>query len=288
MRPRKTTVEYFPHMTTSGKTIFILESLYGNDGYAAWFKILEILGSTDGHSYNFSIPANMQYLSAKLRVSGEKTTEILKTLAELGAIDSELHASGIIWSDNFVKNVECVYSKRSTLTPQKPSILRENKDDKGVSGEKTPQSIVEESREEKALSASPAPEGSKRNGIPYKEIIDKLNEVCGTSYQHSTKATQQLIKARFNEGRTVEDFYSVIDSRAALWLADEKMLQYLRPSTLFGNKFEGYLVAARVGIKPKQKGRGPCTQCSNNYLPRCKEKSDEERARCNHFAEVEA
>jgi uncharacterized phage protein (TIGR02220 family) len=143
-------------------------------------------------------------------------------------------------------------------------------------------------KEEKELSASPAPEGAKRNGIPYKEIIDKLNEVCGTSYQHSTKATQQLIKARFNEGRTVEDFHAVIDSRAALWLTDEKMLQYLRPSTLFGSKFEGYLVAARGGVKPKQKGRGTCAQCANNYLPRCKAKSEEERARCNHFAEVEA
>jgi hypothetical protein len=43
-------------------------------------------------------------------------------------------------------------------------------------------------------------------------------------------------------------------------------------------------------IVDKQTGkkRGTCSQCANNYLPRCKEKSEEERARCNHFAEVEA
>ena len=44
-RPRKNIVDYFPHIARSGKTVFILEQEFGNDGYAALFKILEIFKS---------------------------------------------------------------------------------------------------------------------------------------------------------------------------------------------------------------------------------------------------
>ena len=45
-RPKKQTVDYFPHIIKQGKTMTILENRFGNDGYAFWFKLLEILGST--------------------------------------------------------------------------------------------------------------------------------------------------------------------------------------------------------------------------------------------------
>jgi len=47
-RPRKQTVDYFPHDTdvSSGKTLTILQSKYGNDGYAFWFKLLRMPGVT--------------------------------------------------------------------------------------------------------------------------------------------------------------------------------------------------------------------------------------------------
>ena len=39
-RPIKAGVDYFPHDTdaASRKTIFTLESIFGNDGYAFWFS----------------------------------------------------------------------------------------------------------------------------------------------------------------------------------------------------------------------------------------------------------
>ena len=44
-----------------------------------------------------------------------------------------------------------------------------------------------------------------------------------------------------SEDFTVEDFKKVIDIKVAAWKDDPKMSQYLRPATLFGTKFEGYL-----------------------------------------------
>ena len=77
--------------------------------------------------------------------------------------------------------------------------------------------------------------------IPYKEIVDYLNQRCGTSYRHTTRKTRDLIRARWKEGFKLDDFYIVIDKKAAEWQNDPKMSKYLRPETLFGPKFEGYL-----------------------------------------------
>jgi hypothetical protein len=124
MRPKKTTVDYFPHKTNSGKTISILENLYGNDGYAAWFKILELLGATSGHYYDFNSSFGLQFLAAKIGVSIDTTKEILNTLAELEAIDSGLHAKGIIWSQNFVDGLAPLYSKREGGVPGIPDVKK--------------------------------------------------------------------------------------------------------------------------------------------------------------------
>ena len=48
-RPMKKGVDYFPHACVHGQTMFILEQRWGNDGYAFWFKLLEMLGTTEGH-----------------------------------------------------------------------------------------------------------------------------------------------------------------------------------------------------------------------------------------------
>ena len=74
----------------------------------------------------------------------------------------------------------------------------------------------------------------------YVEIISYLNKKAGTSYRATTKATQEHINARLKDKFTVEDFKKVIDKKCKDWKGT-KMAEYLRPSTLFGPKFEGYL-----------------------------------------------
>lgn len=76
---------------------------------------------------------------------------------------------------------------------------------------------------------------------PFSEIIDYLNQKANTGYKHSTQKTRVSIKARMNEGFTLDDFKTVIDKKCSQWLSDEKMICYLRPETLFGTKFESYL-----------------------------------------------
>lgn len=75
----------------------------------------------------------------------------------------------------------------------------------------------------------------------YEDIIKHLNESTEQNFRASSKKTQSLINARFKDGFTIGDFKTVIDKKSAEWLQDKKMNKYLRPETLFGSKFEGYL-----------------------------------------------
>nr|DAK49790.1 MAG TPA: hypothetical protein [Caudoviricetes sp.] len=83
-------------------------------------------------------------------------------------------------------------------------------------------------------------------------IIDYLNKRTGKKYSVKTKKTAQLIHKLLDNGFTVEDFERVIDFKCKQWLNNEKMNQYLRPRTLFSEKFEDYLNEAPA--RTKQQG----------------------------------
>lgn len=80
----------------------------------------------------------------------------------------------------------------------------------------------------------------------YKPIIDYLNQKTGKNFKHTTNKTQIVIKARWNEGFEEDDFRRVIDNKVSEWKGTD-MEKYLRPETLFGTKFEGYL---NQGLQP--------------------------------------
>lgn len=73
-----------------------------------------------------------------------------------------------------------------------------------------------------------------------KQIIEYLNQKIGARYRHGSELNKKCMNARLNEGYTVEDFYIVIDKKCKEWQGTEQE-KYLRPETLFGNKFESYL-----------------------------------------------
>lgn len=124
-RPKKQTVDYFPHNCTHKATIFILEQRYRNDGYALWFKLLESLGSAEGHFLDFKDVHTAEFFCAKANLTNEKCIEIINLLAKINAIDIELwNENMIIWSDNFIEGIRDAYRNRTQEIPIKPSFLR--------------------------------------------------------------------------------------------------------------------------------------------------------------------
>ncbi len=83
-------------------------------------------------------------------------------------------------------------------------------------------------------------ERKENNNQTYKEIIDYLNATTNSCYKPLSK-TKALIRARIADGYSIDDFKRVIDNMVFQWGKDQKMKTYLRPSTLFSNKFENYL-----------------------------------------------
>lgn len=98
---------------------------------------------------------------------------------------------------------------------------------------------------------------SKRTEIPYQEIIDYLNEQTGKAFKSNTVKTRKFIQARFSEGYKTDDFKRVIRQKVQDWKGTEQD-KYLRPETLFGTKFEGYLnqspATAQRSITEPQEG----------------------------------
>ena len=91
-----------------------------------------------------------------------------------------------------------------------------------------------------------------------KEIIVYLNEKAGKNFRPTKADTIKLITARLNEGFKIDDLKKVIEIKTPQW-KDTEWDKYLRPKTLFGNKFEDYLNEKII----KKKGAG-----KNGYIER--------------------
>jgi len=80
-----------------------------------------------------------------------------------------------------------------------------------------------------------------KDDIPFKEIIDHLNTRLKSTFKISTVKSRDCVKARWNEDCSLEDFKKVVDAKMVDYLKGGFEKKYLRPETLFGNKFDGYL-----------------------------------------------
>lgn len=98
--------------------------------------------------------------------------------------------------------------------------------------------------------------GTSETDVAVREVVAHLNATCGTRFRASGRSTRRHVAARLREGRTVEEMAGVVDAMAALWLRNPHMRQFLRPETLFGPKFEGYLEVWRSrhgpGVPPRE------------------------------------
>jgi len=174
-RAKKQTVNWFPHSCTHGKTIFVLEKKYQLRGYAFWFKLLEVLGDSEGHFYNFNDLGDKEFLQAYTG-GGEETEEMLNLLASLDAIDRDAWAAKIIWSANFIKGIAQTYVNRRVDPPPRPdnyilkytpgyvptrSLHKKGQEGKGREGK---EGKGKEGKEDKG--APPPPDGSGGALVP--------------------------------------------------------------------------------------------------------------------------
>ncbi len=172
--------------------------------------------------------ANDMYFANLYKVSKKTIQTWLKSLEVRGYLTRE-----VIYKEGSNEIVSryirlCAYpSNENVHTP-----MHEKVRDNNTSINTT----INNTSNKKILSSS-----DEQDDVPYKEIVDYLNLKTSKSYKHSTSKTKSLIKARWNEGFRFDDFKKVIDNKCFEWIGNSDMAKYLRPETLFGPKFEGYL-----------------------------------------------
>lgn len=100
-------------------------------------------------------------------------------------------------------------------------------------------------------------------------VVNKLNSLASSNFRPTTKGTINLVKARLKEGFSEEDFYKVIEYKVNEWQSTD-FEKFLRPTTLFGTKFEGYLNQAnkkapvRAGTNENKNIKVDSSICKSN------------------------
>ena len=201
-RPKKQTVDYFPHHCNHKKTMYILEQRYGNDGYAFWFKLLEMLADTKGHYIDFNDDTSWEFLQAKTHKDGGFCKEILDLIAKLDAIDPELWGVKVVWSQNFVDGISDAYKNRRVELPQRPSFYIQKPRQDLVSTYINPQTKLKETKVNNNIY------GEFKNVLlsddDYKKLIDKFGE------KGTKERIEDLSKGIASKGYKYKNHYATI------------------------------------------------------------------------------
>ncbi|MEJ2658705.1 MAG: DUF4373 domain-containing protein [Desulfobacterales bacterium] len=129
-RPKEFRAKYFPHecqLPTNG-TVALLEDRFGNDGYAVWFKTLQMLGRAENHYLDLRNVLRWRGYLKECNVSEQTALDILDDLVVLDAIDADLWKKHkIIWCYNFIyKALDELYRRKDEI-PMKPVVLEDGR-----------------------------------------------------------------------------------------------------------------------------------------------------------------
>jgi hypothetical protein len=223
-RPRKEGMEYFPHDTdaVSDEKIEALRALYGNDGYAFYFILLERIYRTSSFELDVSDAETRQILARKVGVTLQKFEEMLSTALKHGCFDRrEYEDRQVLTSNGIKRRAEPVVRKRHNQREKYTS--EATRVSAAETMPETPQSIVKNSKAEKKKDHVPPPVDSVDNPPeggedPCREFMDFYNEVFKGLWKRPLQLTPDRrikIKARLKEFTLEELKQATISIRAS-------------------------------------------------------------------------
>jgi hypothetical protein len=185
-RPQKEGMDYFPHDTdaVNDEKIESLRFLYGNDGYAFYFILLERIYRSKEFELDVSDAETIQILCRKVGVNEEKFNQILQTSLKRGCFDKEAYEERKVLTSNGVKS-------RSTVVVEKRVKMRDKYKGKvDVSDAETTQETDSETTQRKEKKSKE--NKNKVNKNKYAEFVSMSEE------QHS-KLIQEFGEDGTNE-----------------------------------------------------------------------------------------
>lgn len=225
--------------------------------------------------FNDRIPFNSQMLATIVRHPVGVVEKALKAFIDLGLV--EIMNNGAIYMldiQNFIGETSTEADRkkvyRAKISSEKEALKLVGQMSGQTSDIRTPDIELEKERKKEKekekdiveenfifpdyLSEKAVDQIKKGNPKNYKLRfpIAYLNQVTEKNFQFVEKNTK-LINSRLLEGYKLEDFKTVVDIKFDEWKGTE-MAKYIRPETLFGTKFDGYL------------NQIPVNQTNKNYV----------------------
>ncbi|SEG56249.1 phage replisome organizer, putative, N-terminal region/phage conserved hypothetical protein, C-terminal domain-containing protein [Bacillus sp. ok061] len=231
-----------------------------------WIRLLAQAGKTNASGYIFlskNIPYSDEMLATLFNRPIATVRLALQTFQQFGMI--EITDDQYICISNWekhqnvdglerVKQLNAERNKKYRERKKQQQLTLENKGNEsdvrmtsrdGTDIEEDKE--LDKDKELEIINISSSDESDTKVSIPYQEILNYLNEKADKNFNHKAESHKKLIRARWNEGYTVENFKTVIDNKVSQWLGKfdkegKPLDQYLRPSTLFALKhFDNYL-----------------------------------------------
>lgn len=215
--------------------IRIIEAMPNGKDYVLFYLklLLESIDHNGELRFSDTVPYNENMLSVVTDTNIDVVRAAMKLFIELKMIEV-LDDSTI-----FMREVQRLVGSESKWAEKKRK-LRQKEDNVLALSSVCPPSVPEVSGQ------CPTEKETYSDKEEYKElyipVVSYLNDKAGTRYKATSEKTKTVIRARAAEGFTLDDFRAVIDNKCRDWLGTE-FEKFLRPETLFGTKFEGYLNA---------------------------------------------
>ena len=173
-RPPKEGLDYFSHDTdaVNDEKIEALRSLYGNDGYAFYFILLERIYRSAKQEIDVSDAETIQILASKVSVSEQKFAEMLQTALKRGCFDKNKYENeGILTSNGIKKRSRPVLTKRALMKDKYWDEKGEEVSDEFLKQNRAVKESKDKVKDKSQSTLRPDPKDSpdKENNIVYDE-----------------------------------------------------------------------------------------------------------------------
>lgn len=223
-------MKWFKHKTNMRHDIKLKRVIakYGLEGYGLYNLIIEsIVESLETESPLPILQDNVEDIAMFYNANSSHVGEMVNYMANQGLFDfTENHEIVCV---KVYKHIQASQTRSEQIRELIASYDIKQLPSKTVSDKSEEQTTLQQTRKEQTTI----------DYISTDSIIDYFNSKTGKHLRYKD-ISRKSIKARLNEGFTVDDCKKVIDVKYDEW-DNTDYSKYIRISTLFGNKFEVYL-----------------------------------------------
>lgn len=208
---------------------------YGASGYGLYWYCVELIAQNiSDTNITFELEHDARIIARNLNLTVQETKDMMQKMIKLELFSISKNNKLACYA--LAKRLDQSMTSNSKFRGLISQIKEQNHDKVMTKSIEHHDKVMQEEKRREEIRLE-----ENKYIYPFAEIVNYLNLKANTKYKSTSSKTKDLIKARVNDGFTLEDFKIVIDKKTSEWLKDKKMSIYLRPETLFSNKFEGYL-----------------------------------------------